>query len=209
MSRAIRSVAVNALWLLVALAGLEALYRVFLYFKFPDRFIDRRGDLPIDAYSKSMWRYDSRFGYSYEPVVRIATTSIKNGRVISCQERTYTNEQGNIGPSVPDFPAATYRIVVIGDSYSASTIDGKTWPSILQSRLVPPLGKSVRVLNLGRDGYGLPQMFDLAAGRLAELKPTLVVIAFNSGIFFKDRTWRVLIGNGDDVRLALLAARQH
>jgi len=191
---------IGASWLLVGAVAMECLYRLFLYKKFPDRFVNPQLENSFVVYDKPMWKYDSQFGYTYPPQLRMAITNIEDGRVTSCGEEGAANRQGNIGPSVPDFSTADYRIVVFGDSFSASAIDGKTWPSILQSKLDPGRGKTVRVLNLARDGYGILQMFDLAAAKIQRLRPTLVIFAFNSGSVKYDRTWRVLIGSGDDAR---------
>jgi hypothetical protein len=148
-----------------------------------------------------MWRYSEPFGYEYVPDENITQATVQDGHVVGCQTAEYVNQQGNIGPSVPDYATAAYKIVVFGDSFSASILNGETWPSVLQSKLVEATRQRIRVLNLARDGYGVLQMFDLAAATTPKLKPDLVLFAFNSSALTRDRSWRVLIGHGDDVRL--------
>jgi hypothetical protein len=199
----LRTVVIVTLWFLVSAVTMECLYRLFLYKKFPDRFVNPQLHNPIVVYDQPMWQYDSQFGYAYPSEFRMAATIIEDGRVTYCGEEGNANKQGNIGPSVPDFSTADYRIVVFGDSFSASAIDDKPWPSILQSKLDSGRGKTVRVLNLARDGYGILQMFDLAAAKIPQLRPTLVIFALNYGALRQDRKWRVLVGSGDDARLVV------
>ena len=61
-----------------------------------------------------------------------------------------------------------------------------TCRTLLEKRL----GRSVHVVNFGRDGYGILQMFDLAVAKVREWKPDLFVIAFISDDLTRDRFWR-------------------
>lgn len=195
-----RTIAVVALCLVVSALAMECSYRAFLYVRFPERFVVPPRDERISVFDQPMWEYDQQFGYSYSAGRRVNTSIIENGRVTQCQDEIYANEQGNIGPSVPDFSSADFRIAVFGDSFTASAIDEVTWPSILQSKLESGSAKTVRVMNLARDGYGILQMFDLAAARIPELRPTLVIFAFNYTALPRGRSWRVLVGSGEKER---------
>src|SRR5262249_27489131 len=51
------------------------------------------------------------------------------------------------------------------------------------------------------DGYGLPQAVTLANGKLKELRPSVIVFAFNGPALERARYLRTSVGSGDDVRL--------
>jgi len=190
-----------ACYLIAGFLFLEAIYRGGLYLKYPERFATSRLD-SFSIFDRSMWHYDSRFGYDYVPSVVVDASDISHGQVVGCSTSTPVNAQGNIGPGVPDYAAADLKIALFGDSFSASaTADGVTWPSVLQDKIEQSTGKKVRVLNLARDGYGLMSMFDAAAAKIPDVKPHLVIIAFQSGDLHDARTWRTVTGSGDDVRL--------
>jgi len=67
---------------------------------------------------------------------------------------------------------------VFGDSWAAFQQENRNWPLFLQDVLEARLGKKVHVVNFGRDGYGILQMFDLAATKIVEWKPDLVLFTF-------------------------------
>ena len=191
----------NVCFVIAGALLLEAAYRAGLYLKYPERFAAFRLD-SFTIFDRPMWRYDSRFGYDYVPSVVVDASEISNGQVVGCSTSTPVNAQGNIGPAVPDYDTADLKIALFGDSFSASaTADGVTWPSVLQDKLEQSTGKKVRVLNLARDGYGVMSMFDAAAAKVVEVKPDLVIFAFQSGDLHDARTWRTVMGSGDDVRL--------
>lgn len=190
---------------LLFLVALEIAYRIFLYVTFPNQFrFQQQQEKLMVFYDKAQWEYDPRFGYTYPHVV-ITTIGLRNGLVKGCLENTIANNQGDIGLPVPHFAKAKHRILIFGDSFTASTVEGETWPHLLAINLNKAFGaidaNKVSVRNLARDGYGLLQMFDLAAVKIAELKPTLVVFAFTSQAISRDRSWRVKVGKGDNVRL--------
>jgi hypothetical protein len=195
----IRRISHAVLWVLACALALEVLFRGALYWRQPHLFDSSAGR--VVAWDRSMWRYDSRYGYDYIPGQRAHRSVVVDGRVNECVIETPVNDQGNIGPSVPDYPGANLRIALFGDSFSAFSQDGVTWPHLFQAELEGRTGKSTRVLNLGRDGFGVLQMFDFAAVKIAEAKPHLVIFAFNSTALQRDRTWRVSVGVGDDARL--------
>src|SRR5262249_37703152 len=114
---------------------------------------------------------------------------------------TSANAQGNFGPPVTDFNGAAVRIVVLGDSFLRAQPTGPAWTKMMGETLEAKLGRSVRVLNLGRDGYGLPQMMTLAGHKLRELRPSLVMFAFNGPALSRARSWRTVVGEGDDMRI--------
>jgi hypothetical protein len=179
---------------------LEIAFRVGLYFKYPERFAVVRLD-SFNAFDRSMWQYEPRYGYDFVPSVQLNTTSISNGQVVGCGISRPVNSQGNIGPAVPDFESAELKIALFGDSFSGFELEGVTWPYLLQEKLEQSLQKKVRLLNLARDGSGVLRMFDSAAVKVPLVKPDLVIIAFNTTAITAARTWRTVEGEGDDVRL--------
>lgn len=170
----------------------EAAYRIYLRVTYARN---------IAAYDVSHWEFDRRFGYVYPPGRIIAQTNIADGRVTSCQRLNVINKYGNIGKIVGDYHEAALKILVFGDSWSAFHHEGRTWPLFLQEVLGARLNKKVHVVNFGRDAYGILQMFDLAAAKIAEWKPDLVVFAFITDDLDRARFWRAVVGRGDDMRV--------
>ncbi len=171
----------------------EMTYRAYLYLR------DRKSYFSV--YNVSHWEFDDRFGYVYPPERAIDYTGVKDGRVVECHRLRVINRYGNIGPVMGSYRDARVKILVFGDSWTAFQQQGKSWPNFLQEALERRLGRSVHVVNFGRDGYGVLQMFDLAAAKVPEWKPDLVVIAFITDDLSRARFWRTVVGAGDDVRV--------
>ncbi len=183
--------------------GVEGGYRLYLLFKYPDHF---KTTTTIDGaefsvWSASPWRYDPVYGYGYVPSLKVDSVQLAGGVVTGCSQFAVANEQGSLGPSVPDFDQADFRIVVFGDSFAGAYATGPAWTKMLGEKLEGQLGRTVRVRNMARDGYGMPQIIALANGKLKELRPSLVVIAFNGPSLGRARYWRTTVGAGDDIRL--------
>lgn len=179
----------------------EAGYRAFLAYAYPERFAlpERKG--LFGAYNVSHWEFDEQFGYVYPPKRVIDYTAVINGRVDQCSRFSAINEFGNIGPQTRRFEDAEIKIAVFGDSWSAFHHDGKTWPHFLQEILEQRLGKKVAVMNFGRDGYSVLQIFDLAAAKIAEWKPDIAILAFITDDITRARFWRTVVGQGDAQRV--------
>jgi hypothetical protein len=187
----------------VAIAiGVEGGYRLHLYFKHPNYF--KSTDIDTAEFSVadvSQWNYDPAYGYSYIPSLKVEFTSFKGGVVVGCMPAQSANEQGNFGPPVFDFDSAEVKIAVFGDSFLGAQVTGPSWAKMLGEKLESKLHKTVRVMNMGRDGYGLAQMVALANGKLKDLRPALIVFSIQDGSFGRARSWRTTIGSGDDVRV--------
>jgi hypothetical protein len=169
---------------------LEAGFRVYLW---------QKGSFAV--YNISHWEFDKDFGYIYPPGRTIDQVNIAGGRVVSCDRISVINKFGNIGPIAGDWAAAQLKIAVFGDSWTAFHHNGKTWPHFLQEILEKRLGKSVAVMNFGRDGYGVLQMFDLAAAKIPEWKPDIAIFAFITDDLTRARFWRTVVGEGDNQRV--------
>jgi hypothetical protein len=176
----------------MALVLSEAAYRVRLYFVGqPHRFV-RGAANGFSVIDRPMWIYDEQFGYVYPKGERIHFTHITKGRVVACSFWTGFNEQGNIGVVEGDYATADLKILVFGDSFTATVYDGIGWPLLLQRRLSQRLRRTVHVVNFGRDGYGILQMFDLAAAKIPEWKPHLAILAFITDDLQRRRFWRTV-----------------
>jgi peptidoglycan/LPS O-acetylase OafA/YrhL len=193
----------NALFIVICAASVEVGYRAYLLLRYPKRFAHQIVTQDFTVFEGSEWRYSRQFGYDYIPGKIVAATTIANALVTGCQTESAVDEQGALPPSTPDFGAADYKILVFGDSMTEGALEGHTWASFLQSKLAQLSGRNIRVMNLARDGYAVLQMFDLAAAKVTELKPDLVVFAFNSSALERPRTWRTQIGDGANVRFVI------
>jgi hypothetical protein len=177
------------------LVAIEASGRIYLRLKYPDRFVGSVADkrLPaIGVYNRSLWEFDAATGYRYASG-DIFLSHVDGGQVTSCQKIQTANEYGNLGRIKGHWDTADIKIAVFGDSFSAFvTLDNMTWPNFLQDFLEERLGRSVNVVNFGRDGIGILQMFDIARAKLPEWKPDLAIIAFITQDLARTRVWRTV-----------------
>ncbi|MBM4329284.1 MAG: SGNH/GDSL hydrolase family protein [Deltaproteobacteria bacterium] len=184
----------------------EAAFRVVLLIKSPERFAkgDTTKDLPaIGVYNRSLWEFDRECGYRYVSG-DIYLSHVDKGQVTSCAKIPTANAQGNMGRIKGNWEDADLKIAVFGDSFAAFvTLDNITWPNVLQDVLEERLGRTVNVVNFGRDGMGVAQMFDLAAIKLPQWKPDLAIISFITNDFARARFWRTV--NVIDGELRVLA----
>ena len=176
----------------------EAAYRVLLHEQVPERFY-YDDEKPIGVFDKNHWTYSEAHGYGYPKNAILHHTSIEKGRVTSCSTIDVINERGNIGPIEGTYEDAEFRVLVLGDSWSAFTQQNLTWTDIFEKDLEELLGVNVEVVNFSRDGYGILQMFDLAADVIDVWEPDLTVFAFITNDLARVRTWRIPLYRGDVV----------
>jgi lysophospholipase L1-like esterase len=123
---------------------------------------------------KGLYVLDAAAGYSMRPDTCVRLETSEYDGVLR------TNAQGLVGPPVSaNKPAAEFRIVVLGDSY---TVGGQvpyelTFPAILEKRLRAVGYQRVRVINAGVGGYTTFNEAGLLREHLTELQPDLVVVA--------------------------------
>ena len=144
---------------------------------------------------ESPYRYSEEFGYEYVPG-SINGGHIHDGTVLECYDPIWViNERGNPGRINGSYDEADLRVLAFGDSWTANPAGDSftTWPSFLQEVLTKRLGRSAHVVNFGRDAYGVLQMFDLAATKVVEWKPDLVIFAFITDDLARDRFWRMSV----------------
>jgi hypothetical protein len=189
-----KSMVANAVLIVFGLAvglGLSEIgYRIYLADSVPERF-SRPEPTSIAVYDKNHWEYSEPYGYGYPAGVTLNLTSIVDRKVVSCSHIDTINERGNIGPIEGTYEDAAIRVLVFGDSWSAFVQDGVTWTDVFERRLQERLGREVEVVNFSRDGYGVLQMFDMAADLVPEWKPDLAIIAFITNDLQRVRTWRI------------------
>ncbi len=170
----------------------EGCYRYFLAQEVPQRFKHEPSG-EVGVFDVNHWQYSEAFGYGYPKETIIHHTSLKNGVVTSCTEIDIINERGNIGPIEGTYHDADLKILIFGDSWSAFTQNNVTWTDIFEAELEEKLGIEVEVVNFSRDGYGILQMFDMAADLVEVWKPDLTIFAFITNDLTRVRTWRIPI----------------
>ncbi|MBT8004058.1 MAG: SGNH/GDSL hydrolase family protein [Rhodospirillales bacterium] len=180
----------------------ESIYRFVLYSQHIDRFKKPVSE-HVGVYDRSHWSYSEEFGYGYPPDRKIHYSGIsRDGIVVACGLIDVINERGNIGPIEGSYKDADLKVLVFGDSWAAFNINRTTWPDLLQRDLQARLGRSVHVVNFGRDGYGILQMFELAAYEIERWKPDLIIFAFITNDLARLRPWRVpIVEEGREVRV--------
>lgn len=178
--------------LIFGFAFAEAGYRAYLYVTVPEKFLVpwQRKHPAFGLYNVSHWEYDEKLGFRYPPGRKISLTMIADGKVQGCVTFSTINKRGNIGPIKGKYEDAKVKVLVFGDSFPAFILKGITFPSKLQDILAKRLGKSVHVVNFGRDGTGVLQIFDMAAAKIPEWKPDFVIITFTTDDLDRVRIWR-------------------
>jgi hypothetical protein len=191
--------------MVIALASVEAAYRVYLYHWHPYYFMDQSGLWYLQA---SPITYSEPFGFEYVPGT-YQGGYVFDGQVLECWDPVTwwaINERGNSGRIRGSYEDASLKVLVFGDSFTQRpmpTLEGEwmTWPNYLQDALERELGESVHVVNFGRDGYGVLQMFDLAAAKIPEWDPDLAIFAFITDDLDRARFWRTNVTVGGAQRV--------
>lgn len=195
--------AMSLISLLIGLIGSEIMIRAYIAVTNPYVFRAKPGGAKgtLATYNVSYWEFDREFGYVYPPHRKVNLTLITDGTVRGCKVDDVINSYGNIGPEVPDYNEAEIKIALFGDSWAAFQSNGRTWPHALQEELERRLKRKVRVLNFGRDGYGILQMVTLARAKLREFKPDLALITFITDDIDRDRFWRTAVVKNGEMRV--------
>lgn len=180
---------------LFALVLAEFAFRVYVISKYHVKEVDLR-DKHLAYYSESLIVFDERFGYSYNPGKTVYEAGIKNGKLLGCSQPHDINIYGNFEKDVSDFRAAesdsksTSTILVFGDSFTSIPYDGETWVSLFSKKIKKTINPHISVLNFGRDGYGLLQMVELAAEKVEQYKPKLIIFSVINDDMQRKRFWR-------------------
>jgi hypothetical protein len=134
--------------------------------------------------------YDEKYGFRPKPNTAFWMSSIRDGQVVWGSVISVSNADGLAGKStINEYNHAELKVLVFGDSYSQWNQQGVTWPDILEQNLLKSQQKRVAVLDYARAGYGVLQMLDLAADKIEEHRPDLVIIATIGNDFTRGRWW--------------------
>jgi hypothetical protein len=171
----------------------ELAYRVFLKTQDATQFT---------VHSNSIWDFDPDLGYAYPAHAHTDWVMIRGGVPVLCGSFV-AGPLGSPGKGVTaEQLIAGPRFIVLGDSFTAMVQGGETWPDILSDKLEQQTAKTVPILNLARDGYGVLQIFDQAAKLLRTgYRPTALIVAIIRADLLRARTWRMTIirGNSQEV----------
>lgn len=175
----------------------EVAYRSLLYFDNPKKFllssIDLDNKYTSSLYNVSHWEFDSDLGYYYPPGRKITLTHITDNKVTCCSTFSTINKIENIGPIIGDYYKSQYKIALFGDSFPATINKNQTFVSMLQTKLSDKFNKDIHVLNFGRDGIGVKQIFKIASVKAKIWKPDLIIIAFISDEINRVPIWRTVV----------------
>jgi hypothetical protein len=141
------------------------------------------GELALRAigYSAPIWyQPDARLGWTLRP--GLAGWWTREGRGF-----VEVNSAGlRDGEHALEKPAGTYRIAVLGDSYSEAfqLPAAQAYWALLPARLAScglAAGKRIEVLNFGVSGYGTAQELLMLESRAIAYRPDLVLLQFTDG----------------------------
>jgi len=180
--------------LVVTLLLAEIAYRCKL------RFFEKDPPPTYIVTSDSAYQYSPEFGYAYVPNMVTDLALIEKGYPVQC-DRGAVNALGNFGLVRGSYEAAQVKVLVFGDSFSVTEHNDVTWPDLLQDELQTRLGKTVNVLNFGRDRCGVLQMFHLAAEMVKKHKPDVIIIPFITHDLTRARFWNTVEAVNGEKRL--------
>jgi GDSL-like lipase/acylhydrolase family protein len=174
----------------IGFLAVEISYRTYLYATEPEKFFHPPSSASFMFFRNSAWSYDADVGYRYKPNDVWFAGGVTNGKLTGCDASSHTDDHGNMGDSGRDYASADFKVLVFGDSVTSQPNNNKTYPSFLESELSRRMNRRVSVVNMGRDGYSLLQMVDLAAIEVPRWKPDLVLIDFETDDIDRARFWR-------------------
>jgi lysophospholipase L1-like esterase len=123
---------------------------------------------------KGLFRLDDQSGFAMRPDLCVRLRSPEYDQVLR------TNSHGFVGPETPLVkPAGEFRIVVIGDSYTAGgqVPYEQNYTALLQSQLQAQGYTNVRVINVGIGGCGTACQAGVLRENIGWLQPNLVVVS--------------------------------
>ncbi len=163
--------------------------------------------------------YDAELGYRYLPdlSLRLTLTDHLNANVHG--NDMHTNNAGHISaePDLPAKPPGTYRIALIGDSFTASNFNNQPWPDTLQSLLNDDAdllsaldAERIDVINAGMEATGIGQFDEIYRYDAARYDPDLVIVNFIGYDITRRFIWRdtVTVSVEDRDYTLVLSCRQ-
>ncbi len=180
---------------LLALISAEVAFRVYL---------SSRLDLPsagsYQAVNAPTGVFSEAHGYDYVPSRSFTMATIQEGKVVMCN-RIVSNSDRNLGRETHLPRGSDPTILVVGDSFSDNAhLGGITWPDLMTDQLSSDLGQAVSVLNYSRSGYGVPQMFAMAAAQVENSHSRLLLIPFILDDVARPRFWRTSREKDGEIR---------
>ncbi len=148
--------------------------------------------LTYAATEKSFYTYDSSSGYGYTPNTNTFTVSFYQGTPIFYQPISI-GPYGNLGDGVTSWDEDDLKILAFGDSFTAYPRKNNSWADHLKSELIPAAKKSVQVMNLGREGFGVLQMVRSARITLEHRNADVAIVALIPDDFNRARVWRTAV----------------
>lgn len=174
-------IALTLVAFLICFCGLEFAYRIWL--------LNRGASYRVC--SEVYTEFDEKHGERFKPNIAFWNTFIQDGDVVFGTVISRSNADGLGGrTTIAEYRERDSRVLVFGDSFSHWNQMGSTWPDILESELTRQVEGSVGVLNFARGTYGVTQMLNLAAEKVEQHTPDLVIIAAIGDDFSRARWWR-------------------
>jgi hypothetical protein len=163
---------------ILSAVAVEAAWRVYLFHSLRNRIVAQLSAMPGQSAGRSI--YDPEMGYRYTPNRSVDYTE-------HFHVKYHVNEWGSVDDE--DYPLQKpkdeFRIVVVGDSFTANINNTVRWTALLQAELNDSqqwknfvAGKKTRVINLGRDGIGLVQFDKVLLIDGLRFAPDLVLVDF-------------------------------
>ena len=177
---------------LISILCLELLYRVYTYRQDFHVVAQKEANLSFAVWEKSPVVYHSQYGFDHRKDTVLQTAWIDKGKFSGCNSVSY-NKYGNQSGTTFYKENPDFRIAVFGDSFVNSYSAGAAWPEelslLIDKKLSEVNGPIVEVVNYGRAGFGVLQMFDMAAGQLEKEHFDLAIIAFITNDLHRARHW--------------------
>jgi len=103
-----------------------------------------------------------------------------------------TNNMGFRGRDIGEKKPGTYRIVMLGDSFTMGegVPDGSTFPLLVEKYLNAAGGRKYEVVNLGVESYAPVLEYSLLKRMIAQLKPDMVVLNFDMSDMINEYAYR-------------------
>lgn len=109
----------------------------------------------------------------------------------------------------PQKPPGTYRVVMLGDSFTAGkgVADDETFSHLLEETLDRGEGPRVEVLNAGVDSYAPLASYVQLREKLLPLEPDLVVLNFDMSDLLQETSYRLLARYSADGEILALPGK--
>ena len=168
--------------LLLSFIFSEVVYRGYVYWTLDTEVeaaitASRDANIHFGAYDQPAFEFDPVSGFNMLPDRQFLHAVFRDGLLARCDVME-TNEIGQVSNNQLNAEVSASRILVVGDSMTVYGWDGITWPGLLEQALNQGRAQKVDVINVGRAGIGVLQMFDIIAQKIPVYEPDIVLIVF-------------------------------